>query len=57
MKKVFYGVAVVLVVVLIILGVMADRKATTKNETNNAGDSFNADQLQDAAEKIPATNN
>ena len=56
MKKVFYGVAVVLVVVLIILGVMADRKATTKNETNNAGDSFNADQLQDAAEKTPAPN-
>lgn len=56
MKKVFYGVAVVLVVVLIILGVMADRKATTKNETNSAADSFNADQLQDAAEKTPAPN-
>ncbi|MEK7201929.1 MAG: hypothetical protein AAB669_00110 [Patescibacteria group bacterium] len=51
MKKVFYGVAVVLVVVLIILGVMTDRKTTTKNETNNTGDSFNADQLEDAEQK------
>lgn len=57
MKKVFYGVAAVLVVVLIILGVMADRKKPTSTETNNTGDSFNADQLQDATEKTPATNN
>lgn len=54
MKKVFYGVAVVLVVVLIILGVIADRKKPTSTETNNTGDSFNADQLEDATEKQPA---
>ncbi|MCR4277764.1 MAG: hypothetical protein NUV80_01335 [Candidatus Berkelbacteria bacterium] len=56
MKKVFYGVAAVLVVMLIILGVMADRKKSTTTETNNTGDSFNAEQLEDAAEKTPATN-
>ncbi|MDP3992868.1 MAG: hypothetical protein Q8Q05_01485 [bacterium] len=54
MKKVFYGVAVVLVVLLIVLGVMADRKKSTTTETNSTGDSFNADQLEDAAEKQPA---
>ena len=56
MKKLFYGFAVVMVVVLIILGVMASRKAPKQTETNNTGDSFNADQLQDAADKTPATN-
>lgn len=54
MNKVFYWVAVIVAVVLLALGVLASRKTPT--QTNNGGESFNADQLQDAAEKTPATN-
>lgn len=56
MNKVFYWVAVMVVVALLVIGVMASRKSPTQTDTNNTGDSFNADQLQDAADKAPATN-
>ncbi|MEK7534843.1 MAG: hypothetical protein AAB613_01780 [Patescibacteria group bacterium] len=57
MNKAFYWVAVLVAIALITLGVIASRKTPTQTDTNNTGDSFNADQLQDAAEKTPATNN
>jgi len=55
MNKAFYWIAVLVAIALIVLGVMASRKAPTQTNTNNNGDSFNADQLQDAADKTPAT--
>ena len=61
MKKVFYGLALILAAGLIVLGVMASRKKTPTN-SNNGGNSFNADQLpfdstqggQDAEQKTPS---
>ncbi len=56
MNKVFYGLAVVIAVVLIVLGVLASRQSTAQTDSIKNGDSFNADQLQDAAKKQPAPN-
>ena len=54
MNRVFYWVAVLVAIALIVLGVLASRKTPTQTDTNNNGDSFNADQLQDATDKQPA---
>ena len=56
MNKAFYWIAVLVAIALIVLGVVASRKSPAQTDTNNSGDSFNADQLQDAADKTPATN-
>ncbi len=51
----FYLLAALAVVALIILGVISSRKSATESETNDGG-SFNVDQLQDAEQKAPAAN-
>jgi len=56
MNRVFYWVAVLVVVALLVIGVMASRNTTKQTDTNNGGDSFNTDQLQDATDKTPVTN-
>ena len=56
MKRMFYALALVVAVALIILGVKTSRQDNTSIKSSDSDDSFNAEELQDADEKTPATN-